>query len=178
MIAADDGLVCYSLLKMDIPTKNVSTITDYTLSDRENALMIMDMTYDVITQNIYALAFDIAAAEEGEDGELDIPFGLFTIDKVTGEATLVGYQDYEMLYTLAASPEGQLVALSSGGTLWNLSKSSGELAEEMGHTEQLPTALQSMTFDKDGLLWWAGFNEKQTSGLTSVSYTHLTLPTN
>ena len=104
--------------------------------------------------------------EEGEDGEIDIPFGLFTLDKATGEATLVGYQDYEMLYTLAASPEGQLVALSSGGTLWNLSKLSGELAEEMGYTEQLPTALQSMTFDKDGLLWWAGFNEKQTSGLT------------
>lgn len=79
-----------------------------------------------------ALAFDITAAEEGEDGEIDIPFGLFTLDKATGEATLIGYQDYEMLYTLAASPEGQLVALSSGGTLWNLSKLSGELAEETG----------------------------------------------
>ena len=87
------------------------------------------MTYDATTQNIYALTFDITAAEEGEDGEIDIPFGLFTLDKATGEATLIGYQDYEMLYTLAASPEGQLVALSSGGTLWNLSKLSGELAE-------------------------------------------------
>ena len=100
------------------------------------------MTYDATTQNIYALAFDITAAEEGEDGEIDIPFGLFTLDKATGEATLIGYQDYEMLYTLAASPEGQLVALSSGGTLWNLSKLSGELAEETGYAEQLPTALQ------------------------------------
>lgn len=167
MIAADDGLVCYSLLKMDISTKNISTITDYSMSDRASALMVMDMTYDASTQNIYALAFDITAAEEGEDGEIDIPFGLFTIDKATGEATLVGYQNNEMLYTLAASPEGQLVALSSGGTLWNLSKSSGELAEEIGSTEQQPTALQSMTFDKDGLLWWAGFNEIQTNGLTS-----------
>lgn len=37
MIAADDGLVCYSLLKMDISTKNVSTIADYSMSDRASA---------------------------------------------------------------------------------------------------------------------------------------------
>ena len=37
MIAADDGLGCYSLLKMDISTKNVSTIADYSMSDRASA---------------------------------------------------------------------------------------------------------------------------------------------
>lgn len=167
MMAADDGLVCYSFLKMDLATKSVTTIADYSTSNRENALMVMDMAYDATTDNIYALAFDITGAVEDPEGNLDIPFGLFTIDKETGKATLMGYQDFEMLYSLAFNQEGQLVVLSSQGVLWNMLKETGTLAEEVGSADQAPSALQSMTFDKDGVLWWAGFNEvKQGTGST------------
>lgn len=161
MMAADDGLVCYSFLKMHLATQTITEIANYSTSDRESALMVMDMAYDATTDNIYALAFDITGAVEDESGNLDIPFGLFTIDKETGKATLMGYQDFEMLYSMAFNQEGQLVVLSSQGVLWNMIKETGTLAEEVGYADQAPSALQSMTFDKDGLLWWAGFNEVQ-----------------
>lgn len=167
MMAADDGLVCYSFLKMDLATQTITEIANYSTSDRESALMVMDMAYDATTDNIYALAFDITGAEEDDAGNLDIPFGLFTINKETGKATLMGYQDFEMLYSLAINQEGQLVVLSSQGVLWNMLKETGTLAEEVGFAEQVPSALQSMTFDKDGVLWWAGFNELQ-DGTTST----------
>ena len=164
MMESDDGMVAYRFSSYNTSTKEYKVIKEYRLADLENALMFQCMTYDATTDQIFAYAFNIRGSQnDGED--LDVPFQLFTIDRTTGAATLVGENTLKQIVTLAADNNGYLYGLDTEGTLWGVNKRTGGLSGEEGYAPLQPTNLQSMAFDtKSNELYWAGFTEADNKG--------------
>ncbi|MGN1245657.1 MAG: choice-of-anchor J domain-containing protein, partial [Muribaculaceae bacterium] len=159
LIDCDDQMVPYRLLKLNIDTHKLETITEYGTSSFEGGLIFQDMTYDASTGNVYALAFDIDSGTLTDDQELDVPLGLFSFDVTTGTATRIKIYDSETnLLTLSASPDGYLYAISAQGQLWDIQKSSGRLGDIICETGLFPVTVQSAEFNPlNGVLYWAGF---------------------
>lgn len=151
--------IAYELLAVDLNTKKMTTIATYEgLGSPEASLIITDMTYDETTKNIYVLAYDMSQVDE-EYGEETYPLGLFTLDPTTGETTVIGYQYYVNLVTLAASPEGDLYGLDDAGAIWYINKESGQPEMDLGYVSDTPNSIQSMSFDtKNNVLYWTGFS--------------------
>lgn len=168
MLESDDGYVAYRFSSYNVNTKEYKIIKEYKTSDLENALMIQCMTYDPTTKKIFIYAFDIlnsTGGDEGDAGDLDIPFELLTLDPTTGKATVVGENTMQQILTLAVSADGYMYGIDTNGTLWGINKNTGSLLYEEGYAPIQPMSLQSMAFDtKDNLLYWAGFTSTSTGG--------------
>ncbi len=128
------------------------------------------MTYDGTTNKLYAVAFDLESVDIN-GGELTVTeLGLYSIDPATGVATLVGAQNICSFLALAVSPEGELLALDSNGSLWLVDKATGKPLMDIGYAYDVPAGLQSMAFDKsNGVLYWAGFSISE-DGFTGSGY--------
>ncbi len=164
IIDSSDGLTSDHLYTFDIDTHELTTVATYGLWSSEKSLLLIDMTYDQTTGNIYALAFNMDGAVVDGD-EVDAPLGLFTIDATTGLSTLVGYQETANLQTLACNADGELFALDENGVLWVINKTNGAAEFELGKADDKPTSLQSMSFDtKANVLYWAGFSVTGDAG--------------
>jgi len=159
--------IAYRLLAVDINTKQIKTIATYEgLSSPEAALIITDMTYDPSTGNVYLLAYDLQY-DDTSYGEDQFALGLFTLNIKTGLTTAVGYQYYNNFVTIAASADGDLFGLDDEGTLWLIDKTTGVAEWDLCYITDLPSSLQSMSFDHDsGLLYWSGFFVEQDGDLT------------
>ena len=168
MLESDDGYVAYRFSSYDVNTKEYKVVKEYKTSDLENALMIQCMAYDPTTNKIFFYAFDIlnsTGGDEGDAGELEVPFELFTLDPATGKATVVGENTMQQILTLAVSADGYMYGIDTNGTLWGINKTTGSLLYEEGYAPIQPKSLQSMAFDtKNNLLYWAGFTTTSTGG--------------
>jgi hypothetical protein len=156
-ITTQDGMVPYSFYSFNLTTKSLSKVTDYEVFvDAEASLLPLDMTYDSATGNLYLMAYDLSGWTEESDDE---PFGLYRIDRSTGKATLVGYEETALVVALAADPDGMLYGVSDQGELYEISKRNGRLGEIYCESGYTPSSKQSATFDSEtGKLYWAGFN--------------------
>lgn len=159
--------IAYRLLAVDINTKQIKTIATYEgLSSPEAALIITDMTYDPSTGNVYLLAYDLQY-EDDSYGEDQFALGLFTLNLRTGLTTAVGYQYYNNFVTIAASADGDLFGLDDEGILWLIDKTTGLAEWDVCYVSDVPSSLQSMSFDHDsGLLYWSGFSVEQDGDAT------------
>ena len=159
ILDSSDGMTTDNFYCLDLHTKVLTTIATYDLFSLEKGLIIQDMTYDETTDRLYALAFNIDDIDvSGEDINL-VKMGLYTFDITTGTAEEVGTQDTHALLSIAASPQGELIALDSEGSLWAIDKTTGKPGDTMGYTLRIPSGLQSMDYNhSDGLLYWAGFS--------------------
>ena len=115
MIDSDDQLATYRLLSLSLATGELKTVKEYETLSQEAGLIYEDMTYDPVSKQVYALAFDIKNAT-GEGENLDVPLGLFTLDLTTGSVTNVGYITLKNIVTLAASPFTALLPTAACGT--------------------------------------------------------------
>ncbi|MCI9285579.1 MAG: hypothetical protein HFJ91_07265 [Muribaculaceae bacterium] len=107
-----------------------------------------DMTYDYVSQKMYAIGFD------GQTGlyEVDLTTGAFT-KKCT-------YKD-QIFATLAAAPDGKLYAISLDGWLYNIN-TTGRTRKVMDTGLSGFVSMQSMEFDRtNGLLYWASYATDQ-----------------
>ena len=171
MIDSDDKLASYRLLSLSLTTGELKTVKEYETLSQEAGLIYEDMTYDPVSKQVYALAFDVQNAT-GEGENLDIPLGLFTLDLTTGSVTNVGYITLKNIVTLAASPDGYLYGVASDGGLWDINKSNAALGDEQANVGFSPSSLQSMAFDMEsGDLYWAAFYITQ-EGESSANVGH------
>ncbi len=160
---SDAGLTANSFVTYDIATHKTTTVKEYGIYDGKN-LIFYDMTYDSASGKLYAIAMDVAKAD-GRGDDLSAPLGLYTIDPKTGETTWLGDQDFVMFLGIAMSPDGELYGIDTNGTLWILSKTSGTPSYEIGLSTDLPSSIQSMSFDeKNNILYWAGFSVSNNTG--------------
>ncbi len=156
-MTTEDGMVPYAFYSFNLTTKALTKVTDYAVfTDLEASLLPLDMTYDSATGNLYLMAYDLSGWTEESDDE---PFGLYRIDRTTGKATLIGYEETALVVALAADPDGMLYGVSDQGELYEISKRNGRLGEIYCESGYTPSSKQSATFDSEtGKLYWAGFN--------------------
>lgn len=170
LIDSDDGMVPYRILKVNIDSKQVSTIASYNALDDASGLIYQDMTYDASTATIYALAFDLGSGTVTDDGQdIDIPLALFTFDSSDCSVERIGIiGDYNFV-ALAAAPSGTLYAINDAGELWTIDKVNGKLGTKVGDSGIAPSSIQSAEFNAyDGKLYWAGFYASTLSDGTAV----------
>lgn len=155
MLHSDDGITVSSILSLDLNTKRISKVRDLDWKkDIAANIIFSDMTYDPNSSTLYACGFNLEEAEVIE-GETHAPFAIITIDPVTGDSEIVGSQDSYVLATLAADEYG-LKGIDQYGTMWEVSKYSGQLDFDCIDTEMAPTGLQSMAYDPENGCWyWA-----------------------
>lgn len=129
---------------------------------QSDGVRVVDMTYDVSTNTMYALA-------EEKYGTADIgKTCLCIVNMDTGNLTSVGsagelkaVDGYgrevdAVLVTLAADGQGNIYAMSDYRQFYKLDKYTGK-ASEIGtpHKIAVTNKFQSMTFDTDGTLYWS-----------------------
>lgn len=132
-------LVPCELLRYDFDTdevKSVGAMSGFTAH-------LNDMTFDYSTGTMYAITNQSGTVAE-----------LYTIDLETAASTKVASLD-RCFFTLAATYEGQLYAISYYGDLCKIDKQTGSVTE-VGATTWYPTYIQSMEFDHTTeTLYWA-----------------------
>lgn len=162
---------CDSLVKVDMTTGLRETIAVYELrKDLAVRLIVTDMTYDVTTSKLYALAVDVNEINM-QDPNAEINLNLYTIDPTTGEAVYVGGQPSINLVTIAANSEGYLYGVDVNGTLWSINKRNGKPEEELSMAEVEASSLQSADFsERDGSMYWTRFNGIGNSELWKFTF--------
>lgn len=172
MINSADGLATYDLLELDFETMEIRTIASYDISDYEAALIFLDMAYDQKSETMYGIAYDLETGETTDsDDVIEVDMALVKIDLLTGEMTAVGHQSYCSLITIAVDRRGDMWGLDSNGELWDINKSTGRPTDTYGYATDLPTSLQSMTFNSnDNRLYWSGFSVKTDQSGTQAGY--------
>lgn len=101
-----------------------------------------DMTYDYLSEKMYALGYDNGVN------------GLYEVNPETAEFTKLCTINQGV--TLAAAPDGQLYTIDSDGWLYRLNKETGALVKvfNTGYTGMMN--MQTMEFDRtNGKLYWA-----------------------
>lgn len=164
MINSVDGICCYHLLDMDLESMAIDTIASYDILTYEANIIMLDMTYDAQSSTMYGIGYDLDKATVSEDGEtVEVELALLKIDLATGEMTGVGSQGYCELVAIAADNDGYLWGLDVEGNLWDVSKRNGKPSEVYGYATDIPSSLQSMSFNPaDNTLYWCGFTITQS----------------
>ena len=123
---------------------------------------VVDMTFDYVTNTLYALAED-----DWNLGSVGAT-SLYSIDMATGARTLIGgpgkltaidgygNPDTDGLLTLACDSEGELYAMSQYRYFYKVDKFTGKVTQ-IGERHNLGTRadFQSMAFTAEGKLMWA-----------------------
>ncbi|MGM9845090.1 MAG: choice-of-anchor J domain-containing protein [Muribaculaceae bacterium] len=170
LIDSDDGMVPYRILKVDLDSKQVTTLASYNALDDAAGLIYQDMTYDATTSTIYALAFDLGSGTVTDDGQdIDIPLALFTFDSTDCSVERIGILGDYNFVALAAAPSGTLYGINDAGELWTIDKVNGKIGTKVADSGITPSSIQSAEFNAyDGKLYWAGFYASSLSDGTAV----------
>ncbi len=172
MFHSDDGMVPSKYLTYDIAHKTITEVKDLDFNfDEAACLVILDMTYDMGDQLLYAVAADLRNAEVVE-GSINAPFGLYWINPENGDAELVGLEEVTTITTLAAGQD-ELWGIDESGDFWLLDRWTGMPQDILWSTGILPVGIQSMSYDMDNnCFYWASFTfdemGKPTSNLISI----------
>lgn len=158
IIHSDDGILASKFLTLDMNTMTIKEVKTYDWKfDLAGNIIYSDITYDPTSGQIYAAGYNMNDAEV-EGDEANAPFGIFTIDPATGDATLVGQQEEHMLVSLMADADGSLIGIDENGMLWEVSKWGGYLNYELLDMEITPLGVQSMAHDfGKGVSYWASY---------------------
>ena len=175
LLDSNDGLTPASFLRYDIERHRLDTVHTYRLAENESGFIPFDMAFDPTTNQLFLLAFDIAAAVEGDGGEIDEPEGLYVLNTTTGRCTLVGLQDDVYLISIAIDADGQMVGLSADGSLYNVDKETFQPDKEaFGISPVTPSSLQTIAVDAtDGKIYWTGFSESEMGFLGVFNRTQM-----
>ena len=148
LIHSDDGVLASKFLTLNLNTMAIDVVKTYDWKfDVAGNIIYSDMTYDTTSGMIYAAGYNMNNAETGDDEEPSAPFGIFTINPATGEATLVGEQDETMLVSIMIDNEGSLLGIDNYGYLWDVSKWAGMPNYDLVNLGVTPVGLQSMAHD-------------------------------
>ncbi len=172
MFHSDDGMVPSKYLTYDIAHKTITEVKDLDFNFDDTAcLVILDMTYDMGDQSLYAVAADLRDAEV-VDGVVNAPFGLYWINPEDGAAELVGLEEVTTITTLAAGQD-ELWGIDENGDFWLMDRWSGMPQDILWSTGIQPVGIQSMSYDMDNnCFYWASLTEdskgKPVSNLISI----------
>ncbi len=160
------GILTDHLYRIDLETKEITTVATYDLYSFEKGLIMQDACFDETTGKLLVMAFHIDNVDVSESGDIDVSqIGIFEFDTLTGESKLVGAQGTCNFISMAVSPQGKLVALESTGALWDVDRATGAPNKIIGMASNVPAGLQSIDFDHgDGTLYWAGFSINGDNG--------------
>lgn len=155
MFHSDDGMVPSKYLTYDMAHKTVTEVKNLDFNfDEAACLVILDMTYDVADQSLYAVAADLRNAEV-VGGELNAKFGLYWINPENGDAELVGLEEVTTITTLAAGLD-ELWGIDENGEFWLIDRWSGMPQDILHSTGITPVGLQSMSYDMESnRFYWA-----------------------
>ncbi|MDE6392566.1 MAG: fibronectin type III domain-containing protein [Muribaculaceae bacterium] len=158
LIHSDDGILASKFLTLDLNTMTIRVVKNYDWKfDLAGNIIYSDLTFDATSGAIYAAGYNLEDADV-EDGEPTAPFGIFTIDPATGDATLVGQQEEHALVSIMTDAEGTLMGVDERGVLWDVSRWGGYLNYEMLDLGVTPAGLQSMAHDfGKGVSYWASY---------------------
>lgn len=129
--------------------------------------VISDITYDYSTQAMYGVGADDAYA--------DVSF-LFKADLATGEVERVADLD-DFMYSVAATLQGELYAISVDGMLYKVDKSTGDCVEILD-TQLYAGAANTMEFDHasdDKTLYWLYADDGYCSHLVEIDIESLSV---
>lgn len=173
MLHSDDTFTPSKLVTYDMATHDISDVANYGTNDIASGLVVLDMTYDPVTDYLYAVAADLSQAEI-IGGVVDAPFGLYNINPETGDAELIGLQDYAVIMSLASNGE-ELWGIDEDGNVWLLNRNNGRLEDIITSTGISAVGSQSMSYDfGHGVFYWASYTmdvstEKGVSNLLALS---------
>lgn len=173
MLHSDDTFTPSKLVTYDMATHDISDVANYGTNDIASGLVVLDMTYDPVTDYLYAVAADLSQAEI-IGGVVDAPFGLYDINPETGDAELIGLQDYAVIMSLASNGE-ELWGIDEDGNVWLLNRNNGRLEDIITSTGISAVGSQSMSYDfGHGVFYWASYTmdvstEKGVSNLLALS---------
>lgn len=165
LIHSDDGVLASKFLTLNLNTMAIDIVKTYDWKfDVAGNIIYSDMTYDTTSGMIYAAGYNMNNAEAGDDEEPSAPFGIFTINPATGEATLVGEQDETMLVSIMIDNDGSLLGIDNYGYLWDVSKWAGMPNYDLVNLGVTPVGLQSMAHDfGKGVSYWASYTADQNN---------------
>lgn len=157
ILYTDDEAVPSKFGIYDMKRHKFADVKTYNFTyDVAGSLMVLDMTYDPTSQRLYAVAADLGDGEIVGD-EINAPFGLYIFDPLTGDATLVGYQETAMLIGIAAS-NSELWGIDAAGNVWIINKDNGQPEDIIYSTDIIPIGVQSMSYDfGNGIFYWASY---------------------
>ena len=118
-IHSDDGILGSKFVTLDMNTMETKVVKTYDWKkDTGGNIIYSDLAFDPTSNVIYAAGYNMNDAyTEEDDEEASAPFGIFTIDPVTGDATLVGQQEDHVLISIAIDSDGTLMGIDESGVL-------------------------------------------------------------
>ena len=114
-----------------------------------------DMTHDLITNTLYGI-MHVSATQSR----------LVLVNPDNGNMTPIGNMGRYM-FTLACNKLGELYGIDAAGNFCSVNKTTGA-AEVIGSTGFIPYRFQSMTFNKEGRLFWAMYDHNLQGKLLEV----------
>lgn len=159
MLNSADGVTSDKFLKLDMNRKTISVIKVFDWKfDLAASIVFTDIAYDETGDVIYAAGYNMASGEI-VDGEVSAPFGIFTIDPATGDATVVGEQEEHVAVSLMVDKEGSLLGIDDQGTLWDIAKWNGIFNYDLMNVGVTPAGVQSMAYDfGKEVFYWASYS--------------------
>ncbi len=164
-IHSDDGILGSKFVTLDMNTMETKVVKTYDWKkDTGGNIIYSDLAFDPTSNVIYAAGYNMNDAyTEEDDEEASAPFGIFTIDPVTGDATLVGQQEDHVLISIAIDSDGTLMGIDESGVLWEVSKWGGYLNYDLLDFGIMPVGLQSMAHDfGKGTSYWASYSSDES----------------
>lgn len=138
-----------SLVKIDLETGATEEVCSLTHIDPES--VFNDMTYDYSTGTAYGV---MSSGTFRSD--------LYTFSLEDGSMERVCTLSGTYIMAIACTYEGQMYGIGTGGGLYLIDKTTGQLTE-VGNTGYMPWYLQSMEFDHtDNVLYWTGADAEHT----------------
>lgn len=168
MLHTDDMITPAKLISYDMATHTLTDVATYGLNDLAARLIVFDMTYEPSMECLYLVGADLAEAEI-IGGDIEAHFALFSIDTETGEASLVGYQEYAVIISMAATEE-ELWGIDQEGNIWLMNKYDGYLEDIIDSFYIYPEGRQSMAYDfGNGTFYWASYTSDEIDASKGVS---------
>lgn len=164
------GYTFSTFITVDLETGESNRVTQsFIQGSFDQSQITHDLTYDAVTQTVYAIAY-IKETDETGLFEKFRP-ALSTLDTYTGFVTPIAATPG--LIAIACNKAGELYGISKGksSTLYRINKETAECTE-IGRTGLNPEYVQSATFDPvTDKLYWAETQLDGTSGLYEVDVT-------
>ncbi len=170
LIHSDDGILPSKFIKLNLDTRQSEVVKTYDWKhDYAGNIIFSDMAFDPSSDCIYVGGYNLNDGDV-EEGEATAPYGIFTFDYHTGEATLVGEQDECIFVSLMVDNEGSLLGVDNMGTLWEISKWNGLPNYDLVDLGRVPVGLQSMSYDfgKDVSYWASYSSDNSGEGVSSL----------
>ena len=170
MFHSDDDMLVNRIYCLDMERMQLSLVKelDYKFDLAAN-ILFTDAAYNSISGNIIVAGYNVG---DGQivDGELDAPFGLYNINPLTGEGSVLSQQNQYTIMSLVVDPDGFMYGIDETSTMWDIDLYSGYFNMSVTNLGFSPVGVQSMAFDygkKD--MYYAGYTaDSNGKGLSKL----------